>query len=80
MFQIWKENQLSSLKFACGKKNTTIHANNCKVGGYVTRRHDVMRSIIQQIAEIVFNDTEIEPHLQKTDQHAMQQRANLQDK
>ena len=37
-----------ALKYACGDTNTTIHANNCKVGGYVTRRHDVMRNFLQQ--------------------------------
>ena len=36
-----------ALKCACGDTNTTIHANNCKVGGYVTRRHDVMRNFLQ---------------------------------
>ena len=69
-----------ALKCACGDTNTTIHANNCKLGGYVTRRHDAMRNFLQQKAAIVYNDTEIEPHLQETETHAMQQRANPQDK
>ena len=29
---------------------------------------------------MVYNDTEIEPHLQETNNHALQQRANSQDK
>ena len=61
-----------ALKCACGYTNTTIHANNCKVGGYVTRRHDVMRNFLQQKAAIVNNDTEIEPHMQETNNHAVQ--------
>ena len=39
-----------------------------------------MRNFLQQKAAIVYNDTEIEPHLQETNNHALQQRANLQDK
>ena len=69
-----------ALKCACGDTNTTIHANNCKVGGYVTRRHDVMRNFLQQKAAIVYNDTQIEPHLQETETQVLQQRVNLQDK
>ena len=68
------------MKCACGDTNTTIHANNCKVGGYVTRRHDVMRNFLQQKAAIVYNDTEIEPHLQVTETQPLQQRVNPQDK
>ena len=70
----------ATLKCACGDTNTPIHANNCKVGGYETRRHDVRRNFLQQKAAIVYNDTEIEPHLQETENHALQQRVNPQDK
>ena len=49
-------------------------------GGYVTRRHDVMRNFLQQKAAMFYNDTEIEPHLQETETHALQQRVNPQDK
>jgi hypothetical protein len=38
-----------------------------------------MRNYIQQKAAIVYNDTEIEPHLQETSQHPLQQGANRQD-
>ena len=48
-----------ALKCACGDTKTTIHANNCKVDGYVTRRDDVMRNFLQQKAAIVYNGTEI---------------------
>ena len=69
-----------ALKCACGDTNSTIHANNCKLGGHITRRHDAMRNFLQQKAAIVYNDTEIEPHLQETETHALQQRVNPQDK
>lgn len=68
-----------ALKSACGQTNSTIHTNNCKIGGYVTRPHGVVRNFIPQKAAIVYNDRVIEPHLQETNNHAMQQRGNLQD-
>ena len=50
------------------------------MGGYVTRRHDALKNYLQQKAAIVYNDTEIEPHLQVTETQALQQRVNPQDK
>ena len=38
-----------------------------------------MRSFLQPEAAIVYNDTEIEPHLKETNNHCLQQRANSQD-
>ena len=55
-------------------------SKHCKVGGYITRRHDVMRNFLQQKVAIAYNDTEIEPHLQETEGQVLQQRVNPQDK
>ena len=62
------------------KKTTRSIQINCKIGVYIRRRRDAMRNYIQQKAAILYDDTEIETQLQETNQHALQQRANKQDK
>ena len=51
-----------------------------EVFDYFTRRHEVMRNFLQQKATMVYNDMEIEPHLQETENYCLQKRVNPQDK
>ena len=39
-------------KNVCGEDNSTINADNCKVVGYITRRHDAMMTYIHKKTSI----------------------------
>ena len=48
----------------CGQKYDTTHALNCKRGGFVTMRHNMIRDYEASLLKIVHNDVEVEPELQ----------------
>ena len=66
-------------KCICGKPNSTIHAKNCKNGGYIDMRHNKIRDFIHQKAKIAYKDTETEPMLRHIDDQTLNPGANIQD-
>ena len=48
---------------ACGEKFTVDHAFTCKVGGFVTIRHNEIRDFTAQVLREVCQDVEVEPLL-----------------
>ncbi len=47
----------------CDKKNTVDHILNCKLGGFVISRHDVIRDMEAEFLREVCKDVKIEPAL-----------------
>ena len=47
----------------CGKKNSVDHTLNCKLGGYVTMRHNNIRDFEAHLLKEVCKDVRIEPEL-----------------
>ena len=64
---------------ACGQKNSVVHAKNCHTGGYINARHDRVRDYIHKKASSVYNDTEIEPKLQRVEEQILNPGANKSD-
>ena len=50
----------------CGKKNSVDHTLNCKLGGYVTMRHNNIRDFEAHLLKEVCKDVRIEPELMPT--------------
>ena len=48
---------------ACGVKNTIEHILNCKLGGYVSMRHNNIRDLTASLLREVCRDVKIEPEL-----------------
>ena len=48
---------------ACGVKNSVDHTLNCKLGGYVTMRHNKVRDLEASMLKEVCKDVKIEPEL-----------------
>ena len=44
---------------------------NCKKGGFVIMRHNNVRDFEVNLVKTTFNDTEIEPYLQKIDKEGL---------
>ena len=49
----------------CGEKFDLTHAMKCTTGGFIHARHDNIRDMEFQLLQVVCNDVEKEPHLQK---------------
>ena len=49
----------------CGSKFNVNHALNCHRGGFVNNRHDSVRDFESELLNIVCNDVETEPALQR---------------
>ena len=47
----------------CSKKNSVDHTLNCKLGGYVTMRHNAIRDLEADLLREVCKDVKIEPEL-----------------
>ena len=47
----------------CGQKNSVDHTLNCKLGGYVTMRHNNIRNFEASLLSDVCKDVKIEPEL-----------------
>ena len=47
----------------CGKKNSVTHTLNCKLGGFVTMRHNNLRNFEASLLTEVCKDVKIEPPL-----------------
>ena len=54
-------------KCACGQAFDTNHAMNCKKGGFVMIRHNNVRDLEANLIKTVYNDVEIGPKLQPTE-------------
>ena len=67
------------LNCACGKKFEADHAMNCTKGGFIHRRHDVIRDVIAQIVDGVAYDVHTEPPLQPLTGEALPTSANRED-
>ena len=48
---------------ACGAKPDVDHCMNCKKGGFVTKRHNVIRDFTAKMLNEVCHDVEVEPAL-----------------
>ena len=48
---------------ACGEKNSTNHTLNCKLGGFVTMRHNNIRDVEASLLRGICKDVRIEPEL-----------------
>ena len=48
---------------SCGKENTTDHMMICKLGGYVTMRHNRIRDLEAELMREVCHDVRVEPTL-----------------
>ena len=49
---------------ACGKAFTVDHFMICKLGGFITQRHNKLRDLAAEFLSLVCSDVEIEPVLQ----------------
>ena len=49
---------------ACGEAFTVDHSMICKLGGFITQRHNELRDLEAEFLSMVCNDVEIEPVLQ----------------
>ena len=47
----------------CGEKNSVDHTLNCKLGGYVTMRHNNLRNFEASLLSDICKDVKIEPEL-----------------
>ena len=47
----------------CGQKNSVDHTLNCKLGGYVTMRHNNIRDLEASMLKEVCKDVKVEPEL-----------------
>ena len=52
------------LNCECGKMFDTVHAMDCKKGGFVSKRHDKVRNTLAKMMDTVAYDVRIEPQLQ----------------
>ena len=49
---------------ACGEAFTVDHSMICKLGGFITQRHNELRDLEAEFLSMVCSDVEIEPVLQ----------------
>ena len=49
---------------ACGEAFTVDYSMICKLGGFITQRHNELRDLIAEFLSMVCSDVEIEPVLQ----------------
>ena len=64
---------------ACGRPNSTVHAQSCLRGGFVHQRHDQVRDLLAKFCGEVMRDVEIEPRLAPITGEVLQPGANLTD-
>ena len=50
----------------CGEKNSVDHTLNCKLGGYVTMRHNNIRDFEANLLKEICKDVKVEPELLPT--------------
>jgi hypothetical protein len=62
----------------CGQPFDVTHAMDCHLGGFVNRRHDLIRDTERDLMKLVTHDVEIEPPLQPvTNKNGYLKTANL---
>ena len=65
---------------SCGEKNSVYHAMDCKLGGYVSMRHDSIRDTLAYfLREAKCKDVRIEPSLMPVNASLFKRRSNTQD-
>ena len=47
----------------CGEKNSVDHVLNCKLGGYVSLRHNAIRDLEAELLKDICKDVKVEPEL-----------------
>lgn len=52
------------LKCPCGKTFDVTHAMNCHRGGFINKRHDIIRNFEAELLKQVCSDVQVEPPLQ----------------
>ena len=63
----------------CGEPSTINHCLTCKLGGYVSLRHDSLKGTIGKLLEQVCKDTVIEPNLINVTNEQLKHGTDLSD-
>jgi len=64
---------------ACGETNSVDHSLICKLGGYISMRHNSVRDSEAQIMREVCRDVQTEPTLLPINENDYQRKVNTAD-